>query len=127
MTTRKTDVLDTDAIARILDETQSKARERCYTTADIQQEAEQAERALDGLEIPQRLRRGAVWTVGYQPFPASYNYLPQGTIIVLRRATAGWRLHNAFRGHCQGASKNGLRLAEDTRDWLKSQIDKKYS
>lgn len=111
----KINVTDSDKIAAALAKTQKRAQVRTLHRTDVLQAAERAELKLEALKIPKKDRPGTSAYYGYEKFPSSYKWSPEGTLIALERFPTGWFLVDVVRARCD-IGRNRLDLTVHQRD-----------
>ena len=64
-----------------------------HTASEIRNLAEEAEKRLDRIRMPNSMRKGIIATHIFKgPVARAYGYSVNGSIVTLRRAATGWRV-----------------------------------
>lgn len=84
-------------LQRVLDHVQGKATARVLTVELLINYAEEAEKMLNYYDLPQRLRPGAIYSLGPILMPYRSDHRSACTVCRLRRNSQGWVLDSLSR------------------------------
>ena len=87
-------------ISAILQEVQSRAKERTLSAEEIGYAAEKAESRLDKAGLPACHRKGVRVELGHHKLPNSYKWRAAGTMATLERGRSRWYVVELKRDVC---------------------------
>jgi len=93
-------ITQTEKIQQILAEAQKGCSARVLNYADVQSQADAAERTLQDAGIPQKMRQGAKASILPPKVCNSYKSPAMGTHVRLLRGSKNWFVTSATRSYC---------------------------
>ena len=100
-------ITQTEKIQQLLAETQKGCSARVLNCADVQSQADAAERTLQDAGIPQKMRQGAKASILPPKVCNSYKQPAMGTHVRLERGSKAWFVTSATRGYCDSCRYGG--------------------